>query len=110
LNSDVEEVFDASQGELLGLGVTRYARVGGNGRTVGGQWKRLCIAFPSGELRNIISTLSSGIVIDFRSRFNPMVFRLGRGRISIKSSILNREIQGRYFLQTTNIADRLPSC
>jgi hypothetical protein len=51
------ETFSHAQGELLGLGITRYARVEGNGPKIGGQWKRLCIAFPSGELRTHISML-----------------------------------------------------
>src|SRR5437762_7820206 len=52
----IDHAFNLAQGELLALGTTRYAKVGGTGRLVGGQWKRLCIAFPSGELRTCIST------------------------------------------------------
>ena len=52
----IDNAFNQAQGELLALGITRYARAGGTGRLVSGQWKRLCIAFPSGELRTCIST------------------------------------------------------
>lgn len=51
-----DHAFNQVQGELLALGITRYARTGGTGRLVSGQWKRLCVAFPSGELRTYIST------------------------------------------------------
>lgn len=47
--ADDDEKFDHAQGELLALGITRYVKVGG------GQWKRLCVAFPTGELRTNIS-------------------------------------------------------
>jgi hypothetical protein len=55
------EVVGLAQGELLGLGITRYARLGGSGRQISGQFKRLCIAFPSGDLRTSISTLQSRV-------------------------------------------------
>jgi hypothetical protein len=50
--------FDVSQGELLGLGVTRYSRVGRTGKQVMGQRGRMCLVFPSGELGTNISTFS----------------------------------------------------
>jgi hypothetical protein len=50
-----QETFDLAQGELLGLGVTRYARMGGSGGRAGGQFKGLCMVFPSGKLRTNIS-------------------------------------------------------
>ena len=55
---DTSDDFNPTQGELLGLGTMRYARVGGTGRQVSGQWKRFCLTFPSGELRNHISNSS----------------------------------------------------
>lgn len=51
-----DDVFSQAQGELLGFGITRYARIGGTGRKIGGLWKRLCIVFPTGESRTQIGT------------------------------------------------------
>ena len=67
--ADVSDYLTLAQGELLALGMTRYTRVGGVGKQVHGQWKRFCIAFPSGELRNNIGNpetrtrLKSGIAL-----------------------------------------------
>lgn len=65
-----QATFDLVQGELLGLGITRYARMGGNGRQVSGQFKRLCLAFPSGDLRTNISISKSTVYVQVLYRFD----------------------------------------
>jgi hypothetical protein len=65
-NESLPEPFREIQGELMGLGITRYARVAGTGRQIGGQWKRFCIAFPSGEYRTQVSTSLFSDQIDGR--------------------------------------------
>jgi hypothetical protein len=74
---DERETFDIAQGELLGLGITRYARIGGSGRQLGGQFKRLCLIFPSGELRTNISNLEIDLSYD-RYRTSSMDYNAGR--------------------------------
>jgi hypothetical protein len=92
-NANVDDTFNLAQGELLGLGITRYARVGGNGRYVGGLWKRICIAFPSGELRTNISMSLHGMRTDDRSGLGSVVHKFGGFRLSTTSSLFDGKIE-----------------
>ena len=51
-----DEAFSTIQGELMSLGIARYARLSGSGQQLSGLWNRFCLAFVSGELRTHIST------------------------------------------------------
>jgi hypothetical protein len=62
------ETFSAAQGQLLDLGITRYVQRRDSGRRVGGQWKRLCVAFCSGELRTDIS-MYPGAAVAYSHRY-----------------------------------------
>jgi len=42
---------NASQGDLLALGISKVARVRGVGSQSGGRWKKLCLVFASGAQR-----------------------------------------------------------
>lgn len=53
--SNSADTYTAAQGQLLDLGITRYIQQKGSGRRISGQWKRLCVAFCSGELRTDVS-------------------------------------------------------
>jgi|SRR5277367_347768 len=63
--SNSTEKYSAAQGQLLDLGVTRYIQRKDTGRRVGGQWKRLCVAFCSGELRSDVSMYLGATVAHF---------------------------------------------
>jgi len=42
---------NASQGDLLALGITKITRVRSVGNQIGGQWKKLCLVFATGPQR-----------------------------------------------------------
>ena len=64
---NLEETYNAAQGQLLDLGITRYIRQKGSGHRIGGQWKRLCIAFSSGELRTDVCMSPKVTIADLHS-------------------------------------------
>jgi len=99
-HSNPTGTYNAAQGQLLDLGITRYVQQNGIGRRTGGQWKRLCIAFCSGELRTDVSMCPRETSLIFRRYcIDPMV-RDHRRRLpaSASSSFHDGKIAGGGYL------------